>query len=79
MAAFSLNKEELSRYEVSLAGMKRKKHSLKIAIKRTKEGDSKKLDREYKLELLNVIEGYMRTVIKYNRNNDHRLDFQNRR
>lgn len=74
MATFDLTPEQLKAYRVSLAGMKKTKHRLKRVINYNKESKSA-IDSEYKLELLNVIEGYMRVVLKQG---DGRLSFRKR-
>jgi hypothetical protein len=74
MATFNLTPEQHAAYKQSLKGMTKTKHKLKRVINYNKESQSA-VDSEYKLELLNVIEGYMRVVLK---NSDQRLSFRNR-
>lgn len=71
---FNLTPEQIKAYEKSLAGIGKTKRNLKRVINYNKESQSA-IDSEYKLELLNVIEGYMRVVLK---NSDQRLSFRNR-
>lgn len=71
---FNLTPEQIAAYKKSLSGMKKTKHRLKRVINYNKERKSV-IDTEYKLELLNVIEGYMRTVLKHE---DKRFSFRNR-
>jgi putative cell wall-binding protein len=74
MATFNLTPEQFSAYKKSLSGMTKTKRKLKRVINYNKESPTV-IDSEYKLELLNVIEGYMRIVLK---NSDQRLSFRNR-
>lgn len=74
VSQFNLTPEQIAAYKKSLSGMKKTKHRLKRVINYNKERKSV-IDTEYKLELLNVIEGYMRTVLKHG---DKRFSFRNR-
>lgn len=71
---FNLTPEQIKAYEKSLAGMGKTKRNLKRVINYKKESQSA-IDSEYKLELLNVIEGYMRVVLAQG---DGRRRFRNR-
>lgn len=71
---FNLTPDQIAAYKKSLSGMKKTKHRLKRVVNYNKERKSV-IDTEYKLELLNVIEGYMRTVLKHG---DKRFSFRNR-
>ena len=73
-AQFDITPEQMKAYKKSLKGMSKTKARLKRVINYNKESQSA-IDSEYKLELLNVIEGYMRTVVKHS---DQRLNFRNR-
>ncbi len=72
MACFDITPEQLKAYKKSIAGMSKIRKRLKMRIHRNKENS---LDNEYKLELLNVVDGYMKAVV---RNSDKRYSFQNR-
>lgn len=71
---FNLTPEQVRAYELSLSGMKKVKRRLKRVINYNKESQSA-IDNEYKLELLNVIEGFMRIVLAQG---DGRRRFRNR-
>lgn len=71
---FDLTPEQIKAYKLSLAGMKKAKRRLKRNIAYNKEKPSV-IDSEYRLELLNVIDGYMRTVL---RQGDRRFNYRNR-
>jgi hypothetical protein len=73
-AQFDLTPEQIRAYELSLDGMKKAKRRLKRNIAYKPESPSA-IDSEYRLELLNVIEGYMRAVLAQG---DGRRRFRNR-
>lgn len=62
MATFDITPEKLQDYKRSLAGMRKDKARLK-RVARRKEGDQAE-QAEYRIELINVIEGYMMAVIQ---------------
>lgn len=71
---FDLTPEQVANYKLSLEGMKKEKRRLKRNLAYKPEGPAS-IDIEYRLELLSVIEGYMRTVLKHG---DKRYSFRNR-
>lgn len=68
---FNITPELIERYKLSLKGMKKTKRKLKQRVSRNKESEFSPQN-EYRIELLNVIEGYMRAVIK---SSDKRFNF----
>jgi hypothetical protein len=61
---FNLDPSTIRKYKRSYKGMTKKKASLKRSLKRNELDIRAREQKEYRIELINVIQGYMRVVLR---------------